>query len=169
MAIQKMSHTHDQIINWLILNPDQSLRVCADQFGYTQPWLSTLIHSDIFQMRLRQRQEQVASRVAASIPEKLRVCADVALDKLSEKIAESEDPEYILDAADRVLHRMGFAPASSRNPAGSPAASVQNQTNVFVLGNDDLAEARRVMAMAGRELPAAPVVEEVAYAERVDE
>jgi hypothetical protein len=151
-AVSRLSHTHDQIINWLIVNPDRSLRECADTFGYTQPWLSQLIHSDIFQAELRRRQVDVASRVAASVPEKLHAVADIALAKLADKVSESEDPEFILDAADRALHRMGFAPASTRNPAGSPAmhnVGSLNQTNVFVLGHNDLAEARKIMAAAG--------------------
>lgn len=152
-AIQKISHTHESVINWLVLNPEKSLRECADHFGYTQPWLSTLIHSDIFQMALRERQIAVAARVTQSIPDRLRVCADLALEKLADHIEKSEDSEFILDAADRTLHRMGFAPQSARNPAGSPSQTqgggVQNQTNVFVLGGDDLAEARRIMASAG--------------------
>jgi hypothetical protein len=135
-----------------VLNPHLSLRECADHFGYTQPWLSQLIHSDIFQARLKERQMEVAARVAQSIPDKLRAVTDIALDKLAEKVADSEDPEFILDAADRALHRMGYAPASARNPAGSPAQlnQVSNQTNVFVLGQDDLHQARELMKVAGQ-------------------
>ena len=146
--IQKISHTHEAILNWLILNPERSLRECADAFGYTQPWLSTLIHSDIFQMALKERQQNVANRVAQSIPERLQSVADVALDKLATMVEVSEDPEFVLDASDRVLHRMGFAPQSARNPAGSPSQGlVQNtQNNVFILGEADLAEARQIMA-----------------------
>lgn len=150
-AIQRVSHTHEQIINWLVLHPHLSLRECADHFGYTQPWLSQLIHSDIFQARLKERQMEVAARVAQSIPDKLRAVTDIALDKLAEKVAESEDPDYILDAADRALHRMGYAPTSARNPAGSPAqmGQINTQTNVFMLGHEDLAQARELMRIAG--------------------
>lgn len=154
MAIQKLSHVHDQVMNWLLVNPHRSLRECADDFGYTQPWLSTLIHSDIFQAELRRRQLDVQARVAQSIPERLHAVADIALDKLATRVAESEDPDYILDVADRALHRMGYAPASARNPAGSSMAVQNNtQTNVFVLGADDLARAREVMKIAGQPTP----------------
>lgn len=151
-AISRLSHTHDQIINWLIVNPHLSLRECADEFGFTQSWLSQLIHSDIFQAALKARQQDVAARVAASIPEKLHAVADIALDKLGEKVAASEDADFILDVADRALHRMGYAPVSARNPNGSPSAAgtVNNTQNVFVLGQDDLAAARQVMRAAGQ-------------------
>lgn len=156
-AIARISHTHEQIINWLVMNPEKSLRECADSFGYTQPWLSQLIHSDIFQAALKQRQLQVAARVAASIPEKLQAITDIALEKLGDQISKSEDPDYILDVADRALHRMGYAPASARNPAGSPSQlGVQNQTNVFMLSPDDLAQARNLMRLAGTANQTAP-------------
>jgi hypothetical protein len=149
--IQRISHTHEAVINWLVLNPEKSMRECADVFGYTQAWLSTLVHSDIFQMALRERQEAVAARVTQSIPQKLRMCTEVALDKLANAIEQSEDPEFLLDAADRTLHRMGFAPQSARNPAGSPAqqGSTVTNNNLFVLGEADLHEARKIMAQAG--------------------
>ncbi len=145
---QRLSHTHEQILNWMVLNPELSMRHCADHFGYTQSWLSTLVRSDLFQAALRERQIMVASRVAASIPAKLAAVADVALDKLGEMVEKSEDPEFILDAADKALHRMGYAPQSSRNPAGSPSTfgpgAVVQQNNVFI-GQADLAEARALM------------------------
>lgn len=148
MSIQRMSHTHEQIINWLLLNPEKSLRECADFFGYTQSWLSTLIHSDLFQARLRERQQEVAARVTATIPEKLQAVANIALEKLGEMVAKSEDPEFVLDAADKALHRMGYAPASARNPAPAFAQVQATNANVFMVTVDDLAEARKLMQAA---------------------
>jgi len=169
MELQRVSHTHEMVINWLVLNPEKSLRECADTFGYTQPWLSTLIHSDLFQSRLRARQEQIASRVTSSIPEKLQAITDIALDKLGDVLAKSEDPEYILDVADRALHRMGYAPASARNPAGSPsqAGSVNNQTNVFMLAPEDLHQARALMQQVGQAVQGIPTAERVLEGEVV--
>ena len=155
----RISHTHESIINWLVLNPEKSLRECADYFQYTQSWISTLIHSDIFQMALRERQQSVAARVAQSIPEKLRACADVALDKLGDQIAASEDPDFILDAADRVLHRMGFAPQSARNPAGSPSqgAALNVQNNLYITAGD-LQDARAILQGVSEVVPAIPAL-----------
>lgn len=137
--VKDLSHTHEQVINWLILNPHLKLRECADHFGYTQSWLSTLIHSDAFQAQLKSRQEQVFAQVAGSIPEKLAAAADVAIEKLSEKVEKSEDPEFILDAFDKILHRAGYAPASAKNPGGN---TVNNTLNVFQVDKATLASAR---------------------------
>lgn len=152
IEVQKLSHTHEQILNWLVLNPHKSMRECADFFGYTQSWLSSLVRSDIFQAALRQRQELVANRVAQSIPERLSTVAQVALDKLATAVEKSEDPEFLLDASDKILHRMGYAPVSARNPGGmqpgqQPAQVVNN--NTLVIGASDLAEAREMMKAVG--------------------
>ena len=143
--IQRLSHVHESMINWLIMNTDRSLRECADHFGYTQSWVSSVIHSDLFQQALKERQLDVAARVAGSIPEKLRRAADIAIDKLTTKLEEVEDPEFILDATDKILHRMGYAPASARNPGGSPGQQPVNQQNNFFVSAGDLADARGLM------------------------
>lgn len=142
--IARLSTTHEMLMNWLILNPEKTLRECADHFGYTQSWVSQLIHSDIFQHALREKQERVAIRVAESIPEKLARAADVAVEKLSEHIEKSEDPEFLLSATDKLLHRMGFAPQSARNPAGPPGRPTTQQNNFFLTAGD-LESARALM------------------------
>ena len=143
-----LSHTHEMMLNWLVMNPERSLRECADHFGYTQSWVSSLIHSDLFQAALKQKQMDIAVRVAESIPEKLRRAADIGVEKLAEHLEKSEDPEFILDATDKILHRMGYAPQSSRNPAGSPGS--MNQQNNFYIGSADLLAAQELMAGAAR-------------------
>lgn len=147
----KLSTSHEMLMNWLILNPDKSMRECADHFGYTQSWLSSIIHSDIFQHALKEKQLEVFSRVAGSIPEKLRRVADVGLDRLVEKVEQSEDPEFLLNATDKILHRMGYAPQSARNPAGSPGAGLgQTQQNNFFISAGDLEAARGLMQLASQ-------------------
>lgn len=142
-GIQKISFSHEALINWLVENPHRQLRDCAAYFGYTQAWLSQIIHSDIFQAKLAERQNEVFALIASDIPEKLRGVTDVALEKLGRALEETEDPKFALDAADKLLHRMGYAPASARNPVGTPGGITQNNTqNVFMVGAGDLAAAR---------------------------
>lgn len=139
-ALARLSHTHEQIINWLIANPERSLRQCADHFGYTQAWLSRLIHSDLFQSKLRDRQEAVFLAVAQDIPAKLRGLADIAIERVCELVAETENPDVIVDVFDKTLHRLGYAPSSARNPGPAPV-----QNNVFVVSPADLASAREIV------------------------
>lgn len=144
--IARLSTAHEMLMNWLVLNPEKSQRECADHFGYTQAWVSQIVHSDIFQHALKEKQLAIGLRVADSIPARLRKAADIALDKLTDHLEKNEDPEFILDATDKILHRMGYAPASARNPAGSPAGN-SIQQNVFISAGD-LSAARELMQLS---------------------
>lgn len=145
--LARLNTAHEMLMNWLVLNPERSLRECADHFGYTQSWVSQIIHSDIFQHALKEKQLAIGLRVADSIPARLRKAADVALDKLATHLETTEDPEFILDATDKILHRMGYAPQSARNPAGSPSGHSITQNN-FTINAGDLAAARELMQVA---------------------
>ena len=134
--VVSLSHTHEAVMNWMLLNPDRSLRECADHFGYTQSWLSTLIHSDIFQARLAERQEGIRARIADSIPQKMRMAADIGVEKLATALEKSEDPEFILDATDKLLHRLGYAPARSSAPPIGQGQQGGVQNNFFVSAGD---------------------------------
>jgi len=152
--LQRLSTTHEAIMNWLVCNPERSLRDCSQKFGYTQAWLSSIIHSDLFQHALKEKQAAIGQTIAASIPEKLRRAADIAVEKLAEKLESSEDPEFILDATDKILHRLGFAPVSARNPLGGPGTQqLPAQQNNFFITAGDLAAAREQMQLASLQLP----------------
>lgn len=154
-ALARLSTTHEMLMNWLVLNPEKSLRECADHFGYSQSWLSQIIHSDIFQHALKEKQLAIGLRVADSIPARLRKAADIALDKLTDHLEKNEDPEFLLDATDKILHRMGYAPASSRNPAGPPSGLGGNgvQQNFFISAGDLTAARELMQASAETALP----------------
>jgi len=136
-AIARLSHTHEAVMNWLIANPEKSLRECADSFGYSQPWLSRLIHSDLFQQELQAKHREVFLHVAQDIPAKLRGLADLAIEKVSQIVSETESPEVAIDVFDKALHRLGYAPTSARSPGPGPVQQV------FVsVSASELAEAR---------------------------
>jgi hypothetical protein len=143
--IIRLNHTHEAVLNWLVLNPDRNLRECADHFGYSQSWLSQLVHSDLFQHALREKQLAISVCIADSIPQKLRRAADIAVEKLADKLETTEDPEFILDATDKILHRLGYAPQSARNPGGSPHSGPVGQQNNFFITAGELTAARELM------------------------
>lgn len=149
--LRRISFSHEALINWMIENPHRNLRDAAAYFDYTQAWLSSIIHSDLFQAKLAERQNAVFALVAQGIPAKLAAATDIALGKLTEKLEDTEDAKFLLDSADKLLHRMGYAPASARNPAGASGAPALTQNNTFIIGTGDLAAARQLQRdMAGR-------------------
>lgn len=136
--IQKLNFTHERILDWLLQNPDKSMRECADTFGYTQAWLSTVVNSDAFQVQWKALSGNVHSRVVADVPARMQRIAEVALDKLADAVASSEDKDFILETSDKILHRMGYAPKAS----GAKANGVMVVNNTFTVSAGDLAEAR---------------------------
>jgi len=151
-GLGKLSYSHDALINWLLVNPDRPLKDAAAYFGYTQAWISTIIHSDVFQAKLFVRQQAVFVQVSQSIPAKLGAAVNIALERMTEKLELCDDPKYLLDATDKLLHRMGYAPAAARTPVGAPVIQTNTQINNFTVSALDL-EAARMMAQAANAKP----------------
>lgn len=146
--IQDVSHTHEAVMNWLIANPQLPLGTCAAHFGYSRSWLSTLIHSDVFQARLREKQDQFFSQVSGNLTTKLTALADVGIEKLQEKMETSEDPRFLLEASKLALANLGF---NTKPGAASASIHAQNvQQNFYVASPADLSAAREQMRAAGQ-------------------
>jgi len=123
--IAEMSFSHHAIIDWMLSNPDALLADCAKAFNYTQPWLSTIIHSDAFKAEFSRRRAQLDEHIAHGIHAKMAAVSKKALDLLEDYLSgndEDRDPRLVLDIADRTLHRQGYAP----NKAGVNIFAQQN-------------------------------------------
>lgn len=138
---QRLNYRHEAIIKWLIANPDLCLADCAAFFGYTQGWLSVIIHSDAFQAQYRTLQDASYDDVRLDIKAKITGLAHMALDKLAEQMPLVTDPRAALDVADKTLKALGYGTAP-RNPAGFSATNVQ--INQYQVSASELAEARRL-------------------------
>lgn len=168
-AVQKLSHTHDQIIDWLLAHPDQPQSRCAAEFKFTEPWLSTLIHSDLFQAKLHERQEVIFHEVALSVKDRITALAHDSLKRLHERVPGMKD-EDVIATSELALKALGFTPG-----AGKPSVQVNNfNGNTQVVSKDVLAEARA--RMEGRQIAAPALIPAsvvmpaaIATAERVDE
>jgi len=97
-------------------NPTMPLRAVAAHFGYTQPWLSTIIHSGAFQAHLAELQGAADERTIADVPARLRGLATAAIDKLGEQLEFAEgtgpasriDRMFVRETADMALKALGF-------------------------------------------------------------
>jgi len=160
--LSKLSITHDMIMDWMLQNPGQTLAMCAQEFGYTVAWISMIVNSDLFQERLAQRRQEIDTLVHADIPTRMRGVAAQALEKIARHVSTTEDPDYLLQTADKMLHRLGYAP--SKGPV-SNAKTVNVQQNVFVASKDSLASARSLMNQVTQLLPPPEVVDDAAVVE----
>lgn len=139
--LKAISHVHEAVLNWMIAHPDKKLSQCAEHFGYTQSWLSTMIHSDLFQAALKEKQDKVFSGLAGTINEKLMAGADIGVTKLVEKLETSEDPKFIKETTTMMLEKLGFG-AQTRVAGALPAGTQNVQNNFYMASQADLQQAR---------------------------
>jgi hypothetical protein len=98
--IKKISYTHDALIDAIIACPAASQRELAALFGYTEAWISQIIHSDSFQLRLEERRKDTVDPILLQkTEERLEGLMGQAMEVLSEKLQASRNP----DLAARVL------------------------------------------------------------------
>lgn len=137
---QRLNHRHEGILRWLLANPDKQLQDCCAELGYTQAWLSTIIHSHAFQAELRARQLQLYGEVALEIKDKLTGAAHLALDKIIEHLPVAS-PQFALDAAKETLKNLGYS--APRNGHGTNINI--NTGPQYNVSPDELARARAIM------------------------
>ena len=152
-SIQTLSPVHVQIMDWILANPHRSLGECAASFGYTQAWLSQIIHSDCFQAMLAEKQVELFGEVRLSVRDRIIGLAHESLRRLTEKVAVESDTEKVINAADLSLRALGFGAKAA--PAAVGAGGMQ-QNNYFVgaVDRETLERARALMNKPTPELPA---------------
>lgn len=140
--VKALSVRHDQIMDWLIANPVAPLAACAAEFGITQGWLSCIIHSDLFQAKLKERQEEVFGEVAITVKDRITALAHESLERLTLKVQVENDVDKLVSASEVALKALGFG--APKVAQGTGATTV----NVTVIDKNILAEARRRMGGA---------------------
>ena len=106
--IQEVRYTHEAIARWLIANPMGSQGECARFFGYTEPWLSTVIHSDAFQVYYRRLAREADVIAVHGIGEKINALAAMALDKAMERLQIAPTDQFVLDTTEVALKSLGY-------------------------------------------------------------
>jgi hypothetical protein len=92
-VLEGLNHRHEQIVNWLVCNPDRSLGECAAFFGYTRPWITSIVHSDMFQMVYQARCREVGVVAVHGMVERLTTVAGMALDETERRLKEGQVSE----------------------------------------------------------------------------
>lgn len=148
VELQNISHVHEAVMNWMIANPQRSMADCAREFGYTQSWLSTMVHSNLFQARLKEKQDIVFNGLAGTLNEKLAAAADIGVTKLTAQLEKSEDPKFIKETTNMMLDKLGFG-AATRVPGAGTVHNAPVQQNFYMASQADLQAARGRIASEG--------------------
>lgn len=86
-AIQKVSYTHDAMIDLMIATPGISQNELAARFGYSPSWISQVISSDAFQARLAERSSEIIDpALKATVEDRFKGVMMRSLDILQQKL-----------------------------------------------------------------------------------
>jgi hypothetical protein len=136
-----LSHKHEAVMVHMLQYPDQKISEVAAKFGLTQQYLSIIANSDNWKARFAELQEEHFSAIMQPLAAKLEALAHVAVEKWSDCVAVSADPEYIKSSADKVLQRLGFGATSNRGQV-NVAVNVTNHATPDALERANAARAR---------------------------
>lgn len=145
--LKSLSHTHVAIVDYMLANPQIALGDVAKHFGYTQPWLSQIIHSDAFQNMLKEKEGHVFHHTVLPIREKMTQVAHMALDKTLHLLPQETEVRTASEIAGDMLDRLGYG----SKPVGPGGVQVNIQQNNMVVPNTNAAEiaaAREMLAAA---------------------
>lgn len=139
-GLQKVSHTHHAIMDYMIANPSVPLKAVAEHFGYTQAWLSTVINSDVFRHAFRERRENWELVHDTKLVSKLHEVATRSLDGLLDILNDKDErpsPSATNEIAKTALSALGF----TSKKAAAPTVQVNQQ----FISQQDLADAHRIL------------------------
>lgn len=119
--IQRVSYTHDAMVDAILANPAISNNELATMFGYTAAWMSQIKNSDAFQERLAARRKELSDPVlVASIEDKFRAVVDRGLDIIAEKMsgpASVVPADMAFKAIDIGARALGYGAKQDKGPA----------------------------------------------------
>lgn len=137
-SIKWLNSTHEFMALWLIANPAKHQRELAEEIGYTEAWVSTVIHSDMFQAQYRELCGEYQQVATHGLGEAINAAAFEALDALREKIRNRACSEqFLLGSAKTLLAATGYG-------APKVAESHVSHTHLHVSATE-LMEARAKM------------------------
>ena len=93
-ALKKCNYTHDAVIDALIANPSITQNDLAAIFGYSVPWMSRVMCSDAFQVRLAARKEEILDPLLREeIENGFRALVNKSLNVLLERLSQPAPSE----------------------------------------------------------------------------
>jgi hypothetical protein len=95
-------------MQWLMVNPEKPLGDCALHFNVSQPWLSTIIHSDVFQAKYQKLLGDQYDERVLPLRDKLIGLSHLALDRLAEKVSLENDPKVLTDVVRSSTRALGM-------------------------------------------------------------
>jgi hypothetical protein len=158
MSNQTLLWWYERVADWLIANPDKTLKECAIAFNCHTNTVYNIRNSDSFKLYFEARSKQVSQEVdtnfstaMCTMPEKLAAVAEQALDLASEKMHRHGGEMAITSVvaiADMALKKLGYGTETKVSPGGNV------QVNLNVVTGPMLEKARaRLIEARGHDKP----------------
>ena len=112
---KSLTPRHEAILAFILANPRVKRRDVAREFGVSEAWLSTIVHSDAFQAKLRERTDEVFSECLVPLTEKISSLAEASLERLAEKLP-AMDSEGLFRTAEMTLKMAGYGSRHTPSP-----------------------------------------------------
>ena len=97
IQITKIRYSHDAMIDIIVENPWVHQNQLASHFGYSPAWISTVMATDMFKVKLAQRREELVDPVLkASLEERFRGVVETSLRVLQEKLSQPVVPDNLV-------------------------------------------------------------------------
>src|SRR6478752_1876039 len=107
--IAKISYTHDALIDAVIANPASKQKDLARLFGYTESWISQIMSSDSFKVRLEARRKVVIDPILIqNIEERMEGVANQALAVIAEKLEANGSADLATRALEITTRALGY-------------------------------------------------------------
>lgn len=108
-AVARVSYTHDAMCDLIIANPAIAKASIALHFGYSPAWVSRILNSDAFQLRLAARKADVSDpSLILTIEEKLKTLVSESLDVLIDRLALTKDKDIALKGVEIGAKALGY-------------------------------------------------------------
>lgn len=103
---------YESAIDWMLANPQGTLRECAKAMGCSENWFYTVAASDAFKARYEERRRELTNALNDSIANRLGRVAEKGLKIIETRLDSQETAKLptslVVDMTDRVLSRMGW-------------------------------------------------------------
>ncbi len=108
-SIQKVSYTHDAMIDMIVEKPTITQAELALNFGYTPGWVSQVINSDAFRERLAARKDDLVDpRIRMTLEDRIKGLVDTSLEILAKKLNDTQNMHVAVRVFDVGVRALGY-------------------------------------------------------------
>jgi hypothetical protein len=108
-VIEKLSYTHDALVDLLIENPAATQREIARYFGYTEGWVSQIIRCDVIREKLAERSKELLDpTILMGIERRFEALAHRSVDILMDQLDVRGNLEVALKALEITSRSLGY-------------------------------------------------------------